>query len=176
MAGSQKFLQQIRAPRVNIEYDVETYGSEKKVSLPFTMGVVSDLSGKSNVPKAKLEERTFVDVDAESIDARMKSIQPRAAFNVPNVITGKGNLAVDLTFESMDDFKPDSVATKIEGLKELVTAREQLSNLLSYMDGKVNAEELITKLLNDPALLHALASQRNSAEKAEDNAGNNGED
>jgi type VI secretion system protein ImpB len=77
---------------------------------------------------------------------------------VPNTLTGEGNIAVDLTFESMEDFSPAAVARKVESLNKLLTARSELSNLLTYMDGKSGAEELVTKLLNDPALLKSLAS------------------
>ena len=78
-----------------------------------------------------------------------------------NVITGEGQIAVDMTFENMDDFSPAKVAEKVDGLKQLLEAREQLANLLSYMDGKAGAEELLSKVLEDPALLKALASQAN---------------
>ena len=156
--SSQKFIGKNRAPRVQVEYDVELYGAEKKVNLPFVMGVMADLSGKSEVTKdQRVEDRKFLDIDADNFDDRMKSIKPRVAFNVPNVMTGEGNLAVDVSFESMDDFSPDKVAEKVDGVKELLEARRQLSNLLSYMDGKTGAEELITKLLEDETLLKALA-------------------
>ena len=158
--SSQKFIGKNRAPRVQVEYDVELYGAEKKVNLPFVMGVMADLSGKSEVTKdQRVEDRKFLDIDADNFDDRMKSIKPRVAFNVPNVMTGEGNLAVDVSFESMDDFSPDKVAEKVYGVKELLEARRQLSNLLSYMDGKTGAEELITKLLEDETLLKALASK-----------------
>ena len=158
--SSQKFIGKNRAPRVQVEYDVELYGAEKKVNLPFVMGVMADLSGKSEVTKdQRVEDRKFLDIDADNFDDRMKSIKPRVAFNVPNVMTGDGNLAVDVSFESMDDFSPDKVAEKVDGVKELLEARRQLSNLLSYMDGKTGAEELITKLLEDETLLKALASK-----------------
>lgn len=157
---AQKFIGQNRAPRVQVEYDVELYGAEKKVNLPFVMGVLSDLSGKPSEPLPKVAERDFVDIDADNFDERLKSMKPRVAFTVPNVISGEGNMAVDLTFESMDDFTPDKVAAKVEGLKQLIEARQQLSNLLSYMDGKSGAEELIAKLLADPTLLQALAAQK----------------
>ena len=158
--SSQKFIGKNRAPRVQVEYDVELYGAEKKVNLPFVMGVMADLSGKSEVTKdQRVEDKKFLDIDAENFDDRMKSIKPRVAFNVPNVMTGEGNLAVDVSFESMDDFSPDKVAEKVDGVKELLEARRQLSNLLSYMDGKTGAEELITKLLEDETLLKALASK-----------------
>ncbi len=158
--SSQKFIGKNRAPRVQVEYDVELYGAEKKVNLPFVMGVMADLSGKSEVTKdQRVEDRKFLDIDADNFDDRMKSIKPRVAFNVPNVMTGEGNLAIDVSFESMDDFSPDKVAEKVDGVKELLEARRQLSNLLSYMDGKTGAEELITKLLEDETLLKALASK-----------------
>lgn len=129
--SSQKFIGKNRAPRVQVEYDVELYGAEKKVNLPFVMGVMADLSGKSEVTKdQRVEDKKFLDIDADNFDDRMKSIKPRVAFNVPNVMTGEGNLAVDVSFESMDDFSPDKVAEKVDGVKELLEARRQLSNLL----------------------------------------------
>jgi type VI secretion system protein ImpB len=157
-ANSQKFIGRNRAPRVQIEYDVEVYGSEKKIQLPFVMGVMADLSGKPASPLAPVEERKFLAIDTDNFDARLKSIQPRVTFNVENTLTGKGNLPVELTFESMDDFSPAAVARKVDALKKLLDARTQLSNLLTYMDGKTGAEALLNKLLGDPALLQALAS------------------
>ena len=43
MANSQKFVGKNRAPRVQVEYDVELYGAEKKVNLPFVMGVLLNI-------------------------------------------------------------------------------------------------------------------------------------
>ena len=156
--SSQKFIARNRAPRVQIEYDVETYGSEKKVQLPFVMGVMSDLSGKPAEPLPAVADRKMLEIDVDNFDDRMKSMKPRVAFMVPNTLTGEGNLAVDITFESMDDFTPGAIAKKVDSLSKLLDARTQLSNLLTYMDGKTGAEALITKALNDPALLQTLAS------------------
>lgn len=160
MSGSsQKFIARNRAPRVQIEYDVELYGAEKKVQLPFVMGVMSDLAGKSEEPQPAVADRKFLEIDVDNFDDRMKSMKPRAAFTVPNTLTGEGNMAVDITFESMDDFSPAAIAAKVEPLKELLDARSQLSNLMTYMDGKTGAEELIAKIMQDPALLKTLAAQ-----------------
>ncbi|MBK9574698.1 MAG: type VI secretion system contractile sheath small subunit [Rhodoferax sp.] len=156
--SSQKFIARNRAPRVQIEYDVELYGSEKKVQIPFVMGVLADLSGKPLEPLAEIGERKFLEIDIDNFDARMKSIAPRVAFNVPNTLTGEGYLNVDLTFESMDDFSPAAVARRIGALNDLLEARTQLHNLLSYMDGKQGAEELIRQFLQDPTLLKSLAA------------------
>ena len=165
--SSQKFIARNRAPRVQIEYDVELYGAQKKVQLPFVMGVMSDLAGKSEVAQPAVADRKFLEIDVDNFDDRMKSMKPRAAFQVPNTLTGEGNLNVDLTFESMDDFSPASVARKIEPLRKMLDARTQLSNLLTYMDGKGGAEELLTKALKDPTLLQSLASSpKDSGEEA----------
>lgn len=158
MADSQKFIARNRAPRVQIEYDVEVYGAEKKIQLPFVMGVMSDLSGKSEEPLPAVADRKFLEIDVDNFDDRMKSMKPRAAFTVPNTLTGEGNLAVDITFESMDDFSPAAIASKVEPLKKLLDARTQLSNLMTYMDGKTGAEDLMAKIIQDPTLMKALSA------------------
>ena len=158
--SSQKFIARNRAPRVQIEYDVELYGAEKKIQLPFVMGVLADLSGKPADPLAPVGERKFLEFDVDNFDARMKAMKPRVAFAVPNTLTGEGNLQVDLTFENMEDFSPANVAKKVEALNKLLEARTQLSALITYMDGKGGAEELLAKVLQDPALLQSLAAAK----------------
>jgi type VI secretion system protein ImpB len=157
-ASSQKFIARNRAPRVQIEYDVEVYGAQKKIELPFVVGVMGDLSGKPAEPLAPVADRKYLEIDADNFDERLKASKPRVAFQVPNTLTGEGNLSVELTFQSMDDFSPAAVARKVDALNKLLTARTELANLLTYMDGKSGAEDLIGKLLNDPTLLKSLAS------------------
>ena len=164
--SSQKFIARNRAPRVQIEYDVELYGAEKKVQLPFVMGVMSDLSGKPAEPLAPVADRKFMDFDVDNFDSRLKSMKPRVAFQVPNTLTGDGNLMVDITFESMDDFSPAAVARKVDGLRQLLEAREQLANLVTYMDGKTGAEDLLARVIKDEALLKSLAAAAKPADAA----------
>jgi len=156
--SSQKFIQRNRAPRVQIEYDVELYGAEKKVQLPFVMGVMSDLSGNPTEPLAPVQDRKFLDISVDNFDDRLKAMKPRVAFQVPNTLTGEGNISVDLSFESMDDFSPAAIARKVDALNQLLLARNQLANLVTYMDGKTGADDLIQQLLKDPALLQALSA------------------
>jgi len=157
--SGQKFIARNRAPRVQIEYDVELYGSEKKVQLPFVMGVMADLSGKPTEPLPPVADRKFLEIDIDNFDERMKGVKPRAAFMVPNTLTGEGELPVDLSFERIDEFSPGAIANKVEPLRRLLEARTQLNNLLSYMDGKVGAENLLAEVLRDPGLLKALSTQ-----------------
>ena len=156
--SSQKFIARNRAPRVQIEYDLELYGAEKMINLPFVMGVMADLSGKPEESLEPVADRKYLEIDVDNFDERMKAAKPRVAFQVPNTLTGEGNISVDLTFESMDDFSPAAVARKVDALNKLLTARTELSNLLSYMDGKSGAEDLIAKALKDPSLLQALTA------------------
>src|SRR6187402_318542 len=160
-ASSQKFINRNRPPRVHIEYDVELYGAEKKIELPFVMGVMADLSGKPAEALPNVADRKFLEIDVDNFDERLKSAKPRVAFQVPNTLTGEGNVNVEMTFESMDDFSPAAVARKVDALSKLLEAREQLSNLITYMDGKSGAEDLVSKLLQDPALLQTLATTKN---------------
>ena len=125
---------------------------------------MADLSGNPKEALPAVADRKFLEISIDNFDERLKAMKPRAAFQVPNTLTGEGNLSVDLTFESMDDFSPAAVARKVESLNKLLQARQQLSNLVTYMDGKTGAEDLISKVLKDPSLMQALAS----APKAED--------
>jgi type VI secretion system protein ImpB len=162
--SSQKFIARNRAPRVQIEYDVELYGAEKKIQLPFVMGVLADLSGKQPEDMPAVPKRKFLEIDVDNFDSRMEAIKPRVAFQVPNTLDGGGNISVDITFENMDAFSPAAVARKVDALNKLLEAREQLSDLITYMDGKSGAEELIAKVLDDKGLLNSLTELK----KAED--------
>ncbi|MEW6483322.1 type VI secretion system contractile sheath small subunit [Tatumella ptyseos] len=155
--NSQKFIARNRAPRVQIEYDVEIYGNEKKIELPFVMGVMADLSGKTKEPLPPVAERKFLDIDIDNFDERMQAMQPGVAFAVPDTLTRDGQLMVNMTFECMDDFSPDAIARKVGALSQLLEARTQLANLQTYMDGKAGAESLVMKVLQDKALLNTLA-------------------
>jgi type VI secretion system protein ImpB len=156
--SSQKFIGRNRAPRVQIEYDVELYGAQKKVQLPFVMGVLANLSGKPSEALPPVAERAFLDISVDNFDDRLAGIKPRVAASVPNKLTGEGNLNVEVRFEKMDDFSPAAVARAVPALRKLLEARTQLANLITYMDGKTGAEDLIARVLKDPTLLASLAA------------------
>lgn len=158
--SSTKFIERNRAPRVHIEYELDVNGAQKKVELPFVMGVMSDLSGKSEIPVPEIKDRKFLEIDMDNFDERMKAIKPRVAFTVPDVLAEEGgtNLSVDISFESMEDFSPEKVVQKIEPLRKLLNTRTQLSNLLTYMDGHSKAENMLEDLLKDPALMQSMLS------------------
>jgi len=150
--SGQRFIKENRAPRVHIEYEVETYGSRQKVDLPFVMGVMSDLSGKS------VDKRDLLEFDMDNFEQRMEAIAPRAVFQVENTLTGEGKVGIDLTFKSMEDFSPGAVAKQVPALNKLLEARNELSDLMAYMDGKDGAQDLLDKVLKDPDLMKSLAA------------------
>lgn len=209
--SSAKFIERNRAPRVHIEYELDVNGAQKKVELPFIMGVMADLSGKVDPdrPLPAVQDRKFLEIDMDNFNDRMKAIKPRLAFPVKNVLEGKtieisheavanlgekafingthkskvgetevlvevadgdaggkaytlydSNLAIDISFERMDDFSPEVIARQVEPLRKLLEARTELTNLLSFMDGKTKAEDLLEKLINDPALMKSVLSAR----------------
>ena len=156
----QRFIKENRAPRVHISYEVETFGSRQKVELPFVMGIMSDLSGKSNVEKKVLDKRDFIELDMDNFDQKMEAIAPRAAFVVDNTLSGEGKMGIDMTFKSLDDFTPGAVAKNVPALAKLLEARQQLNDLMLYMDGKDGAQDLLDKVLKDPELMKALVAAK----------------
>ena len=164
--SGQRFIKENRAPRVHIEYEVETFGSMQKVELPFVMGIMSDLSGKSHVEKKAMDKRDFVEFDMDNFDQRMAAIAPRAAFNVENTLSGEGKMSVDMTFSSIEDFSPGAVAKQVPALAKLLEARQELNDLMLYMDGKDGAQDLLDKVLKDPQLMKALAAAKPVADDA----------
>ena len=163
--SGQKFIRRNRAPRVHISYQ-DPYDAEKQIELPFVMGVMSDLSGNDpGVEKPEVADRTFLDVDMDNFDKRMAAIEPGAVFKVDNKLgDGTGEkMSVNLRFKKIDDFNPAAVARQVPAMAKLLEAREQLSNLLRYMDGKVAAGDQLKALLADPQMMAALKER--AAEK-----------
>ncbi len=166
--SGQKFIRRNRAPRVHITYE-DPYDAERLIELPFVMGVLSDLSGNNSaVEKNKLEERKFLEFDMDNFDSRMAAIQPGIRMRVANKLGEDSNekMSVELNFSKMADFTPVAIARQVPATAKLLEAREQLANLLRYMDGKVGAEDQLKKLLADPQLMAAL--QQRAAAKPTD--------
>ena len=157
--SGQRFITRNRKPRVHITYE-NPFKSDEKIELPFVMGVLADLSGNaSKVEKPLMDKRKFVDFDMDNFDRRMEAIKPAIAFMVPNKLgedAGGEKISVKLELNKMDDFSPAAVARQVDSTRKLLEAREQLSNLLRYMDGKIEAEGELKKLLGDPQLMAAL--------------------
>ncbi|KTT20558.1 type VI secretion system contractile sheath small subunit [Pseudacidovorax intermedius] len=152
-----------RTARVQIDYDIEMYGQQQSVELPFVMGVMADLSGHGGAFLPPLDERSFVDIDASNFDHCMRDIGPTLALQVPDHLGGQPAMQVDLSFGRIDDFRPDAVARQVPALARLLRAREQLALLLTYMDGKAGAEQLLNQLIHDRDLLAATAAEPDEA-------------
>ncbi len=165
--SGQKFIRRVRPPRVHITYE-NPANAEEKVEIPFVMGVMSDLSG--NTPgvekEALIADRKFLEFDMDNLDARMAAIQPGVTFRVDNKLaenTGE-KMGVQLRFNKMADFEPAAVARQVPALNKLLEARQQLANLMRYMDGKSAAEGALRKLLADPQLMLALKSRASKSD------------
>ena len=163
--SGQKFISRNRKPRVHITYE-DPYDAERLVELPFVMGVLADLSGNNSaVAKPDMNDRAFLDFDMDNFDKRMAAIEPALTMKVPNRLgAGEGGekLSVNLKFSKMADFSPAAIARQAPAMAKLLAAREQLANLLKYMDGKAAAEDSLKKLLADPALMAAMKQKLES--------------
>ena len=165
--SGQKFIRRNRAPRVHITYE-DPYDAERLIELPFVMGVMSDLSGNTpGVEKSKIDDRKFLEFDMDNFDNRMAAIEPGMSMRVANKLGDADGekMSVSLRFKKMEDFGPAAVARQVPSMAKLLEAREQLSNLLRYMDGKVAAEDQLKKLLADPQLMMALRDRASRAEE-----------
>ena len=162
MAGTQKKLERVRPPRVNITYDVETGDAIETKELPFVMGVLADLSGQPTEPLARLKDRKFVEVTPDNFDDVLASMKPHVAFKVANKLSddpGAGQIAVDLNFRSLDDFSPDQVAKQVGPLRELLELRTKLADLRGSLQGNDKLDEILQSTLGDQDKLASLKDQ-----------------
>jgi type VI secretion system protein ImpC len=156
-APTEPGLAETRPPRVQIEYDVEFYGSTKRIHLPFVVGVLADLAGTPSGPLPMLEERKFLEYDRDNFDSCMKSLIPRLAFAVDDMLLGEGTLSVDLRFESLADWAPHRLLYQVRPLQVWLATRKWLEELAGTLrDGGLHAEPVL-RLLADRAELDLLA-------------------
>jgi len=160
--STQKKLERVRPPRVNITYDVELGGAIEMKELPFVMGVLGDFSGQPEEPLARLQDRKFVDVTLENFDDVLASMKPHLAFAVDNKLTGEANagkLGIDLTFKSLDDFSPEAVARQVGPLRELLELRQKLADLRGSLQGNVKLDEILQATLSDEEKMKQLKAE-----------------
>ena len=158
--STQHKLDRVRSPRVQITYDVETDGAIELKELPFVAGVLADLSGKPEEPLPRLRDRKFVEIDRDNFDAVLRGMKPRLAFRVDNKLTNDDSkLAVELRFQSLEDFEPEQVVRQVEPLRRLLETRVQLTALLAKADGNDRLGERLQEIINNTELLKRAAEE-----------------
>lgn len=156
----QKKLQRVRPPRVQLSYDVEIGGAIEQKELPFVLGVLGDFSGNTEQPQTKLRERKFVSIDGENFDDVLKGMSPKTSYRVKNRLTGEGGeMAVNLSFERMEDFRPESVVQQVEPLKKLLEARSKLADLRGKLAGNEKLDDILQQVLTSTEQLAALGKE-----------------
>ena len=156
----QHKLDRVRAPRVQITYDVEIGDAIEMKEIPFVMAVLADLSGKPEEPLPKLKDRKFIEIDRDNFNNVLEGMKPRVAFKVDNKLSGDDTkLAVELRFKSMDDFHPENVANQVVPLRKLVEARQKLSGLLGKLDGNDKLDELLQEVIANTDSLQTLSKE-----------------
>lgn len=153
----QKRLQKVRAPRVQMTYDVEIGDAIENKELPFVVGVIGDFGGNPSVEKKRLKERKFVNVDAGNFDEVLSGVAPVANFRVPNHLSPEGGeFAVQMQFREMADFRPEAVVQQVAPLKGLLDARSKLADLRNKLAGNDRLEDILSEVLSNTEKLDSL--------------------
>ena len=155
----QKRLQKVRAPRVQMTYDVEIGDSIENKELPFVVGVLGDFGSDPDAARKRLKDRNFVNVDADNFDEVLGGVAPATSFRVENHLSPEGGeFAVQLQFKQMDDFRPEAVVNQVEPLRRLLEARTKLADLRNKLAGNEKLEDLLTDVLNNTEQLKKLGT------------------
>lgn len=152
----QKRLEKVRPPRVQLTYDVEKGDAIEQKEIPFVVGVLGDFSGQPDQPLPRIKDRKFVNVDLDNFDEVMEGMAPRAAYRAQNTLTGDGEIAVEMTFKSIDDFRPEAVVQQVEPLRKLLEARTKLADLRNKVAGNEKLEDLLNDVLANTEQLKQL--------------------
>jgi type VI secretion system protein ImpB len=153
----QKRLQKVRAPRVQMTYDVEIGDATENKELPFVVGVLGDFGSDPEAARKRLKDRKFVNVDADNFNEVLDGVAPVANFRVPNQLSEEGGeFAVHLQFRQMDDFRPEAVVQQVAPLKGLLEARSKLADLRNKLAGNDKLEDLLNDVLSNTQKLDSL--------------------
>ena len=138
-------------------YEVEIGDARENKELPFVVGVIGDFGGNPALAKTALKDRNFVKIDIDSFDEVLKGVAPVATFRVPNHLSYEGgSFAVALQFESMEDFRPESVVRQVAPLAALLDARTKLADLRNKLAGNDKLEDILSEVLGNTEKLGAL--------------------
>jgi type VI secretion system protein ImpB len=152
-------LKRVRPPRVHITYDVETGGAVVQKDLPFVVGVVGDFSGNPTAPLQPMQSRKFVQIDRDNFNDVMARMTPGLNIRVENTLKGDGSeLALQMKFNSMQDFDPANIVNQIEPLRKLLETRNRLRDLSTKVDRSDKLEGLLEKILSDADELKKFAT------------------
>jgi type VI secretion system protein ImpB len=153
-------LKRVRKPRVHITYEVETEGAEILKELPFVVGIMGDFSGDPTQPLRPLSERKFIQIDRDNFNDVMARMTPGLNIRVANKLTDDGSeMAVQLRFNSLEDFEPARVAEQVPALKALLETRNKLRDLMSKVDRSEQLESLLEQILKNETELKALSGE-----------------
>ena len=168
MASIHDKLGRVRKPRVHISYEVETEGAAVKKELPFVVGVMGDFSGDPTSPLKPLKDRKYIQIDRDNFDGILSRMTPGVNLKVENTLAGDGSeMAVQLKFNSMDDFSPESIVNQVDPLKKLQQTRDQLRDILTKADLSEDLENVLEKVLTDDENLKSVSADLGIEEKGE---------
>lgn len=156
----QHKLDRVRKPRVHITYDVEVGDAIEKRELPFVVGVLGDFSGHPTEPLKPLRDRKFIQIDRDNFNEVMQRMTPGLNLRVENTLQADGTeMAVQLKFNSIEDFEPARIVQQVPALRKLLETRNKLRDLMTKIDVSPELEGILEQVLQNTDELQKFSQQ-----------------
>lgn len=147
--------------RINIKYIPATGDAQAEIELPLKTLVVGDFKGHTE--DTPVEERSTVSVDKNNFESVMRESELGLSTVVKNKLGDDENadMPVELRFNSLTDFNPDSIASQVPELNKLIELREALVALKGPLGNIPAFRERLQELLSSEESRDKLLSELN---------------
>lgn len=147
--------------RVNIVYRPATGDAKEEVELPLKLLVVGDFTMRQD--DRMIEERETTNIDKDNFNEVMKAQNLNLNVTVPDKLSDDADkeIAVDLKFQSINDFNPENIARNTPELNKLLELREALNALKGPMSNRPEFRKKIQDMIKDDATREKLLKELN---------------
>jgi len=164
--------------RINIKYRPATGDASEEKELPLKLLMLGDYTMRND--ETPLEERKPVQIDKDNFNDVMRGMNLKLDVNVKNTLADKDDeeMAASLTFESLKDFGPESIAKQVPELQQLLALREALVALKGPLGNMQGFRKKIQSILKDDDARNKLLGEisRSQGGGDSDDGGNGGGD
>jgi type VI secretion system protein ImpB len=153
--------------RVNITYKPATGDAKESIELPLKLLMMGDYT--LNPDDRLLEDRKPINVDKDTFGDVMKNQKLSMKLNVDNKLSEEGGqMAVDLKFNSLNDFNPESIVGQVPEMNKLMQLRAALQALKGPLGNVPEFRKKLQELLDDVDAREKLLKELGVSENKED--------